>query len=227
MTETLSAQRYPHLDFLRAVAIIAMIIFHIAYDLKMFRMNELNFHEGFWFALPRAIAFTFLFCVGMSLHFSHVENFRKKEFFKRNLKLLVSALAISVVTYVSYPDNWVYFGTLHCIFLGSVLGVWFVWHRKAALGLMLMIIFLQYFAGYDIKWMSTVVNKPAMDFIPIYPWFWAILLGILVAPWSTKISILVNVRCPVFFRFLSRHSLKIYLIHQPVIIGALYLLNDK
>lgn len=226
MTDTiLPGRRYPHLDFLRAVAIIAMIIFHIAYDMKMFRMNDLDFHQGFWFALPRVIAFTFLFCVGMSLHFAHAENFRRKEFFIRSLKLLASALAISLATYVSYPDNWVYFGTLHCIFLGSVLGVWFVWHRKAALALMLVIVFLQYFAGYDIKWMSTVFNKPAMDFIPIYPWFWAILLGILVAPWSAKVPVLVNSRCPDFFLFLSRHSLKIYLIHQPVIIGALYLLS--
>lgn len=226
MTETIShGRRYPHLDFLRAVAIIAMIFFHIAYDMKMFRMNDLDFHQGFWFALPRTIAFTFLFCVGMSLHFSHAEHFRRKEFFIRSLKLLGSAIVISLVTYVIYPSNWVYFGTLHCIFLGSVLGVWFVWHRKAAIVLMLVIVFLQYIAGYDIKWMSSVFNKPAMDFIPIYPWFWAVLLGIIVAPWSLKVSPFASARCPAFFRLLSRHSLKIYLIHQPVIIGVLYLLS--
>ena len=218
-------QRLPILDTLRGSAVIWMIIFHIAYDLKMFGYNNLNFNAGFWNVFPRFIAFTFLFCVGLSLHFAHFEKFRKKEFYSRIFKLLVSALSISLITYLIFPSQWIYFGTLHCILVGSVLGVWFVRHRIAAFVLMLLILVGQYLLGYDIKSVSSITQKYSMDFIPIYPWFWVILMGILVAPYLTNLHILNRWRCPNFLKTLGQNSLMIYLLHQPLIFGFLHLIN--
>jgi uncharacterized membrane protein len=63
--------RAAYLDALRGLAVVWMIIFHTAYDLTLFRYLNLDFSDGFWFAFPRIIAGTFLFCVGISLNYGH------------------------------------------------------------------------------------------------------------------------------------------------------------
>ncbi len=215
--------RVPYLDILRAVAVIWMIIFHVTYDMRMFGLNQINFAEGFWYAFPRLIAGTFLFCVGIALNYTHKERVKASAMFKRLKKLGISSLAVSLGTFIAFPQQWVYFGTLHCILAGSLLGAFFVHRRKEAFVIMCMILILQYGVGFDIKWVSSILQRPSMDFIPIYPWFWVILLGILLGPYLSRNSCLMGLRTPRFFDFLGRHSLAIYLIHQPLIFGSLYL----
>jgi len=65
-----------------------------------------------------------------------------------------------------------------------------------------------------------------MDFIPIYPWFWAVLLGILSGPYLSKNRQLGSFKAPIFLKFLGTHSLKIYLIHQPIIYGTLWVISS-
>lgn len=225
-TETHPA-RLQFLDGLRGMAVIWMIIFHLFYDLRTFNIVDWDFNNGFWYGFPRVIAFTFLFCVGLSLYYSHANGFRRKAFVERSMKLFIAALMISISTYIAFPHGWIYFGTLHCIFLGSVLGVWFVYHRSLALALMTAIMFSQYVLGYDIEWVSAnITRKYSMDFIPIYPWFWSILLGVVLAPVLKKIPMLNRIHSPDILNWMGKHSLKIYLIHQPVFFGVLMALRE-
>jgi len=218
--------RAGYLDALRGTAVIWMIIFHSCYDMKMLGMLNWNFSEGFWFAFPRVIAFTFLFCVGASLNFTHRPRINWSSLIKRSLKLASASLAVSIGTYFIFPQQWIFFGTLHCILVGSILGALMVNHRKSALILMLLILILQYLLHFDIKWVSSIVQRPSMDFIPIYPWFWAILLGLLSGPYLSKNQKLGNLKAPPFLKFLGTHSLKIYLIHQPLIYGTLWAISS-
>ncbi|MFL5783241.1 MAG: heparan-alpha-glucosaminide N-acetyltransferase [Bacteriovoracaceae bacterium] len=215
--------RVPYLDILRAVAVIWMIIFHATYDMRMFNYNHIDFGDGFWYAFPRVIAGTFLFCVGIALNYTHAGKVSTKAIIKRLKKLGLAALAVSIGTYFFNQSQWVFFGTLHCILAGSLLGAFFVHRRRAALIVMLMIMVLQYVVGFDIKWVSSIIQKPSMDFIPIYPWFWVVLMGILVGPYLSRSAILMRMKTPKFFDFLGRHSLAIYLLHQPLLFGALFL----
>lgn len=218
--------RNPFLDALRGLAVVWMIIFHTCYDLRMFHYINWDFSHGFWYGFPRVIAFTFLFCVGMSLNYGHTPKPNWQSLKKRSLKLGGAALVISLGTYFVFPAQWIFFGTLHCIFVGSILGVLVVNHRKLASSLLIMILILQYGIGYDIKWVSSILQKPSMDFIPIYPWFWAILLGIISGPYLSRISLLKDMKPRPFLNFLGTHSLKIYLIHQPVIFGVIWLVSQ-
>jgi uncharacterized membrane protein len=218
--------RAPYLDALRGIAVIWMVIFHTAYDLKMFKYLTWNFNQGFWFAFPRIIAFTFLFCVGLSLNFGHVPKPNWNALGKRSLKLGLGALAVSIGTYFMFPQQWIYFGTLHCIFAGSILGVLVVNHRVLCWVLLGLILTGQYVLDYDIKWLSSVLQKPSMDFIPLYPWFWAILLGILSGPYLARVNFLNQMKPRPFLNFLGRHSLKIYLLHQPLIFGVIWLMSQ-
>lgn len=211
--------RAGYLDALRGIAVLWMIIFHASYDMRMFGFVDWDFSSGFWYAFPRVIAFTFLFCVGISLNFVHSPEINVPALKKRTWKLGAAALMVSIGTYLFFPQQWVYFGTLHCILVGSVLGAMFVNHRKAAWVLLVVLLVLQYGLHYDIEWVSHLLKKPSMDFIPIYPWFWSILLGILLGPHLSKNRQLREIHSPQWLSFLGRHSLKIYLVHQPLLYG--------
>lgn len=213
--------RAPYLDALRGLAVVWMVIFHFSYDLMLLGFVEWDFTEGFWWSFPRVIAYTFLFCVGASLNYVHRPTVNGRALVQRTLKLGAGALLVTLGTYFMFPTHWVYFGTLHCILVGSLLGALLVNHRKLAFVLMIMIMVGQYVLGYDIQWVSSVIRRPSMDFIPIYPWFWAVLAGILLGPYLSRIPLLQTMKCPKVLNFLGKHSLKIYLIHQPLIYGAL------
>jgi uncharacterized membrane protein len=192
----------------------------------MLGMVGWNFSSGFWFAFPRVIAFTFLFCVGLSLNFIHTPSINWSSLRKRTFKLGISAAAVSLVSYFIFPTLWIYFGTLHCILFGSIFGALVLNHRKLALTLLISILILQYAVGYDIKWVSSLLEKPSMDFIPIYPWFWAVLLGILTGPYLSKNEQLRNFKTPSPLKYMGTHSLMIYLIHQPLIYGTLWVISS-
>lgn len=214
------------LDALRGIAVVWMIIFHTAYDLRMFNYVPWDFSTGFWYGFPRVIAFTFLFCVGASLNFGHTPHINWEAIKKRTIKLGLAAGAVSLGTYLAFPSQFIFFGTLHCILTGSLLGVLFVNHRRAAGIVLAVILILQYALGFGIKWVSSILQKPSLDFIPIYPWFWAILLGILAGPYLSKIRHLQAMGPRPFLSFLGRHSLKIYLLHQPLIFGVIWLITQ-
>lgn len=213
--------RATYLDSLRGLAVVWMIVFHFSYDMMLLGFVNWNFGDGFWWYFPRVIAFTFLFCVGAALNFVHSPRINWHSLGHRSLKIGAGALAVSLGTYFFLPGLWIYFGTLHCILVGSILGAFFVNHRRWAGAVMLVIMTGQYALGYDIKWVSSITQKPSLDFIPIYPWFWAILLGLLAGPPMSKIAVLQNLKSIPLLDFLGKHSLKIYLIHQPLIYGLL------
>lgn len=218
--------RAGYLDCLRGIAVIWMIIFHSCYDMKMLGMINWNFSQGFWYAFPRVIAFTFLFCVGAALNYIHRPKINWKNLSKRSLKLSLSAAVVSLGTYFIFPQLWIFFGTLHCILIGSILGALVVNYRNFAFILLIVILILQYAVGWDIKWVSSIVQRPSMDFIPIYPWFWTVLLGILLGPYLSKIRQLEELKAPPFLKLLGTHSLKIYLAHQPIIYGTLWVISS-
>ena len=218
--------RANYLDSLRGIAVIWMVIFHTAYDLNMFQFVSWDFSTGFWYAFPRVIAFTFLFCVGASLNYTHRPRINWNSLIKRSQKLGLAALIISLSTYFMFPSNWIYFGTLHCIFMGSILGALLVNKRKIALVILILILIAQYALDFDIKWVSSLTKRQSMDFIPIYPWFWPILLGILIQPFLSKLSILQEIKPNRYLNFLGQNSLKIYLIHQPVIFGLIWMIRQ-
>lgn len=218
--------RANYLDALRGMAVLWMIIFHASYDLRMFQFVSWDFSSGFWYGFPRVIAFTFLFCVGLSLNFGHRPEINWPSLKKRTIKLGGAALIISVVTYFIFPSQWIFFGTLHCICVGSILGALVVNRRPLAIGLLIIILVLQYGFNFGIKWVSSIIQRSSMDFIPIYPWFWAILLGIVIGPYLAQWKLLQKLPPQKFLNYLGQHSLKIYLIHQPVLFGTIWLIRQ-
>ncbi len=72
----------------------------------------------------------------------------------------------------------------------------------------------------------------SVDYFPVFPWFGVFLIGIflgnvLYPKYERRIQIPDLSRFFVvrFFCFLGRHSLTIYLLHQPILILLLYVLG--
>ena len=63
-------------DFIRGIAVVMMIFFHILFDLNFFRAYEIELYSGFMLPFALSIGTLFLFIVGvsLSLSFSRVKN---------------------------------------------------------------------------------------------------------------------------------------------------------
>lgn len=219
------AKRADLIDLFRTIAICWMITFHTAYDLRALGFSQTDFSSGFWYFFPRVIAGSFLFIVGLSLHLAYENGINWSKFWRRQIKIAVGAVVISISTFFIFPANWVYFGTLHCIFFATVLGVFFVGKRWAILASLLLIL-IALLSGFDLFWVSSLIQKPSMDFIPIYPWFFCTLLGLFVASFKVFWKFVYNCRIQEVLTLPGKHSLIIYLLHQPLIFGVLILIKN-
>jgi uncharacterized membrane protein len=219
-------QRSDIIDLFRVTAILLMIFFHTTFDLGIFGFNQINFYEEpFWFWLPRLIVALFLTSVGASLVFTYHEHLNVRKFLKRQSKLIFLSLCVSLMTYIFFQSNWIFFGTLHCITVTSFLGIFFIKKPNLSLVLGLTIVFIMLIFKWDTSTLSHLYPIKSMDFIPPYPWMGWVWFGIYLAyrPWIKTPLNLSRLR-PII-NFLSRHSLGIYLIHQPILFSAIYLFS--
>ncbi len=199
---------------------LLMIIFHFAYDLDMFDYVNINFSKDlFWYWFPRFIVFLFLLCVGFSLCFVHSNGIKWRSFRKRFLILAILSVGISIATYIIFPKHWIYMGILHCIALCSVAALPFV--NRPILAVVFGITMLGLFAAGTIDFWPKM-DHSSKDYIPFIPWVAIVFFGI--AGFHLGLH---KLHSPVFkyLRFLhplGKHSLVIYIAHQPILIGLVY-----
>ncbi len=218
-----NSDRSIFLDVLRGFTVVLMIIFHFSFDLDYFGFIDIDIiNAPFWYFFPRLIVFLFLFAVGVALSLAHQNGIRWKSFGKRLLLIVFWATVISLATYTFFPNNWIYFGTLHAIAVVSVFSLPFLKRPWEALvvGLCLFIPSIVY--DVTIPWIS--LNHSSWDYISPFPWLGASLLGIFAA--HKKIYLIDFPRNTLIksLNYLGKHSLFIYLVHQPILFGLLMLI---
>jgi len=240
-------KRFWEIDFLRGLAIIMMILFHLLYDLTYFGEYNLNVHSGFWLYFGRMTATIFILLVGISLtlSFSRAEkkhNAKKKvyqKYLKRGLEVFSWGLIITLTTWIFLRAGFVVFGVLHLIGISIILAYPFLklrfWNLLIGIVFISLGIYLKSFT-FGFPWLMWLGLMPerfyTVDYFPIFPWFGVILIGLffgnLLYPDYTRKFNLCDFSNFAFIRlfcFLGRHSLLIYLIHQPVLIALLYLMG--
>ena len=217
--------RSKFIDTIRGFTIILMIFFHFCFDLYHFGYLKIDIiREPFWYFLPRFIVFLFLLAVGMSLKLTHEDKIQWEAFWKRFFKISAFALIISLVTYFLFPENWIYFGTLHAIALISLLSLPFLKRPNLSLSIALLLFIPSIGFDKNIPWF--LLPHESWDYISPFPWVGASLLGIFAAHkgvhlWQFPENSLVK-----SLNLLGKHSLKIYLIHQPLLFGLVYLFKQ-
>lgn len=230
-------RRIEAIDLARGAALVAMAVYHFTWDLEFFGYAEagLTAHGG-WKVFARSIASSFLFLAGVSLFLAHGETFRRAAFLKRLAQVAGAAAAISAVTWFAVPSGFIFFGILHQIALASVLGLaflrlpWFVTLAAAA-----------FFVAGPHFLRSAVFDHPAWwwvglssanprsnDYVPLFPWFGAVLAGIAAARLARgaglfdRLGRLSPGRWSRPLQLAGRHSLAVYLVHQPVLIALVW-----
>ena len=213
------------LDALRGLAVLLMIIFHVAYDLNMFGFAKIDIlKDPFWYGFPRFIVSLFLVCVGMGLAIVHGNEIKWNLVKMRLIKIGAWALVISMITYVFFPKNFVYFGVLHCIAVTSFAGVFFVNRPKFSLLFGLIFVSSNLIFQPTLIPLSQLLGVTPMDYVPFYPWFGMVLFGIYLQSIQFH-KIPIKKIFPIkLLEIMGKHSLKIYLLHRPVVFGTFLLL---
>ncbi len=234
-----SATRHLELDLLRTLAIILMVIFHLAFDLKEFYGWTMNLYGGGWWWVQRIAAHLFLGLVGASFAVSWDRAQRKNQkwlqIYKKNLLrgagLIGWGLVISLATYAIDPHTFIRFGVLHLIGISVMLLPLFA--QLGGWNLIISFLFLTGWLSHD--WGFSRLFLPvfptafdSLDYFPLFPWFGTVLIGYALGcivyvrwqwQWQIKQQTVEQLSWP------GRHSLMIYLLHQPVLIGVLWVIH--
>ena len=240
MTTTHVPSRFPEIDLARGVAVIMMVVFHTAFDLAYLGIVFLPVGEGGLRLLALATAALFLFLVGISLSISSAharEVLSRRDFILKYLRrgalIFLLGLGITVVTWLLLPGGYIIFGILHLIGLAILLSPLYTGRYWTNLFLGAVIVALgPLVAGLRgspiLLWVGVQPSSfYSVDYTPVFPWLGVVLLGVFFG-----MTLYPSGKRPTTFstitsrplQFLGRHSLAIYLIHQPVIIAVLLLL---
>ena len=220
------------LDIARTLALVCMAIFHFTFDLEMFAYLPWGTTTvGFWHYFPRIVAGSFLFLAGVSLYLAHGQGIRWRAFVKRFAVIAGAAVVVTVGSSYFNPQGTILFGILHCIAASSMIGLLFL---RLPMAITLVIAaaafalpwYVQHpsFNATGLLWLGLSTEKPwMMDYVPILPWIAPFLAGLALAKrvggrWP-KVTPSRRVR---ILAFPGQHSLIVYLIHQPILIGLIW-----
>ncbi len=237
--------RFWEIDFLRGMAVIFMIFFHIIYDLNYFSIADYEISSGLIFYIGRITATIFILLAGISLSisYSRVKKILKLKdillkFIKRGLKIIFLGLIISVITWFYIPRGFIIFGILHFIGASILLSLIFIKYKlnNIIFGIFFIIVgFYLKSLTFDFNFLIPLGFIPnnfwTVDYFPLFPWFGIILIGISIGnfiyPNCKRIFSIIDLSKNLIvksFCYLGRNSLLIYFIHQPIIIVLITIL---
>jgi len=227
--------RIAALDLARTVALFAMASYHFGYDLEAFGYLPPGTMLSGWPAIyARCIASSFLFLVGVGLYLGHGAGVRWRPFGRRLAMILAGAAVVSLATRYAEGPYYVFFGILHSIALSSLIGLAFL---RLPAGLTLIVALAAFLAPHYLRaplfdapwlWWLGLTTGPveSVDYIPTLPWLAPVLAGIAMAKVAAKAGVWrrlsgVGQGFP-WLTWPGRHSLLVYLIHQPILVGLVF-----
>jgi uncharacterized membrane protein len=229
--------RVDAIDCARGVALIGMAIYHLSWDLADFRLASpmLPFTPQMRF-LSHIVASAFLLLVGVSLALAHRKRLNVQAFWRRLAIVAGAAVLVTAGSFAFAPSEPITFGILHCIAVASLLAGPFVTASAwTSLAIGLAAIAAPFFIRsilFDPPWLLWLGLGEALpntlDWRPLVPWAGVVFLGLGAARPPGVIERLTSPKrwraesAPArWISFAGRHSLPIYLIHQPILIGLL------
>jgi uncharacterized membrane protein len=223
------------LDIARTIALFGMVVFHFFRDLEILALiSQGTTLNGAWAIFARAIAGSFLFLSGVSLVLAHARGFHGKAWLRRFALISGAAGLVTAATYATFPSQYVFFGILHALSVASLVGVPFlfapVWVSLIGAALILTASATVGRAVFASPWMAWtglgMEVRASLDFIPIVPWLAPFLLGVALARMidTRRLEPTWPRRFPAqALAWPGRHSLAVYLLHQPVLLALVWL----
>ncbi len=235
------SQRLPWIDAARGGALLAMAAYHLTWDLAEFHWIDgaVVASRAFHF-LGHGIAASFLALSGYSLVLARRARgkalWRDPHYWRRWGQIVAAAGAVTLASYRLFPEAPIFFGILHCIALSSLIALPFV---EAPVAVTILAAALAFAAPllasslFDAPlwwWTGLSAITPASnDYRPLLPWLGFVLLGVGLARTPPARAEKRGPAQPFItpLAFLGGHSLAFYLIHQPVLYGALALIGPQ
>ena len=227
-------KRYNLLDALRGVAVLNMVVYHALWDLVYIHGVSLPWYRSAGAtAWQLSIRWAFILLSGFCFSLG-------KRKLRRGLTVFGCSVAVSLVTVWLVPDATILFGVL-CL-LGFAMVVTVPLDRLfrrippgvGLLGSGLLFVFCERFPWPRLLYanhFTAFLGFPprgffTTDYVPVLPWIFAFWMGYFLFGLVQKadgLRYFSGVRIPVA-EWLGRHSLIIYMAHQPLLYGLFYLI---
>ena len=247
MPEKNPTGRFAEIDLLRGLAVVMMVIYHVLFDISFFKIYAVDVTTGFWKLFAMITASLFLLLVGVSFTISAARaelTMDRRSFIlkylKRGISILLIAALITIVTWWYLGEGYIIFGILHLIGVSIIIAPFF-YHRKSLplySGVVFIVVGILLSAVRGPFLLLPLGIYPAsfysVDYTPIFPWFGLVLIGMYIGellypggrrgyslPKIPDFHKLFNIQGKAL-ALLGRHSLVIYILHQPVIILLLH-----
>lgn len=233
------------MDEIRGFCILCMVIFHGFFTAGfLFHVQPAQAVYYFFVPLQPFFAAAFIVISGISTQLSRSN-------LKRGIKLLALAFGVTLVTVLFLPGNEIYFGILHFLAVSILLFIPLqkVMDKipvPAGLILSAILFFITYGVAHGALGVPELFsytlpqtlygnnllmlfgfhdgNFTSADYFPLLPWFFAFLFGTFLGRYAVqkRVPRFMYVSRVQFFSFVGKHTLLIYILHQPVIYGILY-----
>lgn len=237
-------ERYHLLDSFRGLLLIMMLIYHTMYDVMIMGDGNFSIRNTACYIFQQSIGWGFIFLSGMCRAIG-------KRHLRRGLIVLGAAALVSLVTYIFTPNQAINFGVLVLIGSSMLIVIpleKLIKDAYAPFGFLISLLLFMLFRNVpegNLGFESLVfMNLPDFlyqnyataylgfppagftsgDYYPLIPWFFLYMCGYffwkyfggkvwLQKPLTFKVPVL---------SFLGRHSLLVYLLHQPICYAVVY-----
>lgn len=239
----MKAKRYALLDTIRGIVLISMIVYHTTWNFVYIYGKDWDWYKSYGaYVWQQSICWTFILLSGFCFSLG-------RRHLKSGLLVFGSGALVTAVTLIAMPQNRVVFGVLSCIgscilIVAFTEGFW----KKIPCEVGMILTFFMFLftkninAGYlgfgNIKiievpvgwyqnYMTTYLGFPfrkfySTDYFSLFPWIFLFMTGFYLHGLFRKQGFIEKnfMKKEIkIFSFLGRHSLIIYLLHQPVIFG--------
>ena len=241
-------RRIHSMDELRGFAVLCMIFYHGFYTLAYL------YGIDWGMALLRFFMPAEPFFAALFILISGVSSDLSRSNLKRGLKLLAVALAVTLVTGLIVPSEIITFGILHflsiCMILFGLckkqldkLPFSWVWIALCALAYFFTMNITRGYLGigafslplpqvwYEQSWLFPFgicsSSFRSSDYFPLFPWIFVFLAGTMLGRFAAQgrfPAFLYPSRIPAL-SWMGRHALILYIVHQPVIYGAAWIID--
>lgn len=227
--------RFDRLDALRGFAMLWMAGFHFCFDLNVygyFHPRQAFTADLFWTLQRACIVTLFLFCAGLSQAVALDAGQAWARFWRRWGQIVVCAVLVSIGSATMFPQSWIYFGVLHGLAVMLVLCRLSAPLRGWLLPLAVVALVLPHVLrpaalnAPAFNWLGLVSREPVTeDWVPLLPWLGVVWLGLLLGQRLLRAHRpFLAASVPALLRplaALGRWPLSFYMLHQPVLIGAI------
>jgi uncharacterized membrane protein len=234
------SSRIWELDFLRGTAIFLMVLYHLGFDLTELCGIRAIFGIRLNFMSSRGMQTAVLVFAGLFIVLCGISSTLTRSNARRGLELLGIAVLVTAASYFFNRDEVIYFGILHCLGLCILIYGWML--DKAGPGLLAaasvgvfvlraVIKLLLRNTPIRFDWLLpfgiTSDSFSTFDFFPLLPWLGVFLAGAALGKWiySGRKSLIKKAMPPNVINFAGRHTLIIYIVHQPVFLAVIYALG--